>query len=88
MKTSHSSLGPIPCHGCQEFTPVSTKFGVPIACKCGVQHSAVEVIVASGEDLPKPPAELTEADVAKMSPAEILRRLHMGGSAAFAAGIK
>ena len=53
MKTVHSSFMPIPCHGCGELTPVSTKFGVPIACKCGVVHTALEVHVVSGDDMPK-----------------------------------
>ncbi len=75
MKTTHTDFNPIACHGCGKQTAISTKFGVPIACECGVSHTAIGVTVASGEDLPKPVNELTEADVAKMTPAEVLAKL-------------
>lgn len=75
MKTTHTSFMPIACHGCQKETAISTKLGTPIACKCGVVHVPLAVLVASGDDIPKPPAApkpLTLEDLAKLTPAEQL----------------
>ena len=80
MKSLHASFDPIACHGCKKPTNISTKFGVGIACAngCGVVHVPVAVEVASGDDVPKGRTELTEADVAKLSPAQIVALLKGG----------
>jgi hypothetical protein len=55
MKTEERTNGPILCHGCKKETPISTKLNTPIACACGVSHSVVGVVVASGDDIPAAP---------------------------------
>ena len=62
MRTEEVTSGPIKCHGCGCDTPISRSFFVPIACKCGVSHTVVGCIVASGSDIvPAPPQVVTPA---------------------------
>lgn len=59
MRTEESTTGPIVCHGCGQPCPISTKMRTPLACKCGVMHEVIGIMVASGADIPPVPAEVT-----------------------------
>jgi hypothetical protein len=77
MKSIAGSFDPILCHSCGKLTHLSTRMGVHMPCAngCGAVHVALGVVVVSGDDIPKASADLTEQDLAEMTPAEILARL-------------